>query len=42
MNPAGDSIVTRCKSEGPKCSGMVSTFITQISTVTEYVLHGEP
>ena len=30
------------KSECAKCSGMVSTFITQISTVTIHLLHGEP
>ena len=42
MNTAGGNIVARCKSEGPKCSGIVSSFITQISTVTKYVLHGEP
>ena len=42
MNPAGGNIVARGKSEGPKCSGMVSTFITQISTVTVHVLYGEP
>ena len=41
MNPAGGNIVARCKSECPKCSGMVSTFITQVSTVTKNVLHGE-
>ena len=39
--PAGGNIVARGKSECPKCSGMVSTFITQISTVTVHVLHGE-
>ena len=34
MNPADGNTVARGKSECPKCSGMVSTFITQISTVT--------
>ena len=28
----GGNVVVRGKAEGPKCSGMVSTFITQIST----------
>ena len=42
MNPAGGNIVARGKSECHKCSGMVSTFITQISTGTTHVLHGEP
>ena len=42
MNPAGGNIVARDKSESPKCGGMVSTFITQISTMTVHVLHGEP
>ena len=42
MNPACGNVVTRCESECAKCSGMVSTFITQISTVTVHVLHGEP
>ena len=41
MNPAGCNIVARSESECPKCSGMVSTFITQISTVTVHVLHAE-
>ena len=41
MNPAGGNIVARGKFEGPKCGGMVSTFINQISTVTVHVLHGE-
>ena len=40
-NPASGNIVVRGKAEGPKCSGMVSTFIAQISTVTVHVLHGE-
>ena len=34
--------MARGKSECPRCSGMVSTFTTQISTVTVHVLHGEP
>ena len=42
VNPAGGNIVARGKSECPKRSGMVSTFISQISTVTVHVLHGEP
>ena len=42
MNPAGGNVVVRGNAEGPKCSGMVSTFITQITTVTVHVLHGEP
>ena len=42
VNPAGGNVMVRGKAEGPKCSGMVSTFITQISTVTVHVLHGEP
>ena len=42
INPAGGNIVARGKSEGPKCGGMVSTFITQIPSVTVHVLHGEP
>ena len=42
MNPAGGNIVARGKSECPKCSGMVRTFITQISTGIVHVLHGEP
>ena len=42
MNPAGGNTVARGKSEGPKCGGKVSTFITQISSVTVHVLHGEP
>ena len=42
MNPAGGNVVVRGKAERPKCSGMVSTFRTQISTMTVHVLHGEP
>ena len=41
-NPAGGNVVARGKTEGPKCIGMVRTFITQIYTVTVHVLHGEP
>ena len=40
-NPASGNIVVRGKAEGPKCGGMASTFITQISTVTAHALHGE-
>ena len=40
-NPAGGNIAARGKSECPKRSGVVSTFITQISIVTVHVLHGE-
>ena len=42
MNPAGGNVVARSKAEGPKCSGMVNTFITQISTGTVHVLQGDP
>ena len=40
-NPAGGNVVAGGKSECPKCNGMVSTFITQISTETVHVLHDE-
>ena len=42
MNPACGNVMTRGESECAFCSGMVSTFVTQISTVTIHVLHGEP
>ena len=42
MNPSGGNIMARGKAECPKCGGMVSTFITQIPSVTVHVLHGEP
>ena len=41
-NPAGGNTVPGRRSECPKCSGVVRTFITQISTVTVHVLQGEP
>ena len=41
MNPTGGNIRVRGKARGPQCSGMVSTPITQISTGTVHVLHGE-
>ena len=34
--------LARSKTQCPQCSGMVTTFITQMSTVTVHVLHGEP
>ena len=42
MSPTSGNVVARGKSECPKSSSMVSTFITQIPTVTVHVLHGEP
>ena len=42
MNPEGGNVVVRDESECAKCSGMISTFVTQISTMTINVLHGEP
>ena len=41
-NPAGGNVVARDKAECPRCGGIVSTFITQIPSVTAHVLHGEP
>ena len=40
-SPACGIVVVRDESKCAKCSGMVSAFVTQISTVTIYVLHGE-
>ena len=42
MNPACGNVVVRSESKCAKCSGMISTFVTQISTMTIHVLHGEP
>ena len=41
MDPARGNVVARSDSECAKCSGMISTFVTQISTMTIDVLHGE-
>ena len=42
MNPACGNVVVRDESKCAKCSGMISTFVTQISTKTTHLLHGEP
>ena len=40
-NPACGDVMARDEPKCAKCSGTVSTFITQISTVTVDVLHDE-
>ena len=42
MNPSCGNVVTRDEPKCAKCSSMISTFVTQVSTMTIHVLHGEP
>ena len=42
MNPSCGNVVVRDEPKCAKCIGMISTFITQISTMAIHVLHGEP
>ena len=41
-NPACSKVMIGHKAECPKCGGMISTFITQVSGVAVHVLHGKP
>ena len=42
MKPACGNVVIRDESKCAKCSDMISTFVTQICTMTIHVLHGDP
>ena len=42
MNPVSGDIMARDEPKSAKGGSMIGALITQISTVTKYVLHGEP